>query len=65
MTRTMSEQEPVAMSPVEDLDEEEGLPALNEEPDNEPDDSAEYVAGESQDREGTEVPEVDKHPEDD
>jgi len=47
---------------AEDLDED--LPALNEEPDNDPDDSSTYVAGETQDREATERPAVDKHPED-
>jgi hypothetical protein len=45
-------------------EDEEDLPDLNPEPDNEPDDSAPYVAGEAQDREGTERPAVDKHPED-
>jgi len=43
---------------------EENVPELSDEPDNDPDDSSEYVEGETQDREGTERPEVDKHPED-
>lgn len=45
-------------------EDEEDLPEPNTEPDNDPDDSAEYVSGETQDREGTERPDVDKHPED-
>lgn len=44
---------------------DEDVPALVEEEDNEPDDSSEYVeVPEVQDSEGTERPEVDKHPED-
>ena len=48
---------------AENLDE--ALPEISEEPDNEPDDSAEYVAGETQDREATEKPAVNKHSEED
>jgi hypothetical protein len=59
----------VSESPLGDSTEavqaNEEVPELVDEPDNDPDDSAEYVAGETQDREGTERPEVDKHPEDD
>jgi hypothetical protein len=39
-------------------------PPLSDEPDNEPDDNAELPEVEFQDREGTERPEQDKHPED-
>ena len=53
---------PGDVPPAEEADEE--VPELVDEPDNEPDDNAEYVEGETQDREGTERPEVDKHPED-
>jgi hypothetical protein len=45
-----------------EVDEE--VPELSDEPDNAPDDAAEYQAvPEAQDPEGTERPEVDKHPE--
>lgn len=44
--------------------EDQEVPDLADEPDNDPDDAAEYVEAEAQDREATEVPEVDKHPED-
>lgn len=44
--------------------EAEEIPDLVDEPDNDPDDSAEYVEVETQDPEGTERPEVDRHPED-
>ena len=46
------------------IEENEEVPELVDEPDNDPDDSAEYVETEVQDREGTERPEQDKHPED-
>lgn len=39
-------------------------PATNPEPDNDPDDTAEYPEVEFQDRDGHERPEQDKHPED-
>lgn len=42
----------------------EQLPELNPEPDNDPDDTAEYQAVEYQDRQGHERPKQDKHPED-
>ena len=47
------------------LDEhEDELPELSDEPDNDPDDDAEYQEpDEVQDAEGTERPETDKHPE--
>jgi hypothetical protein len=44
------------------LDEE--VPDLSDEPDNEPVDGVELPDVEAQDREGTERPAVDKHPED-
>jgi len=53
-----------AIADAEAIQEEADLPPLNTDDDNEPDDSSEYVAVETQDREGTERPEVDKHPED-
>lgn len=43
---------------------DEEVPDLADEPDNDPDDTAEYQAVEAQDREGTVRPEVDRHPED-
>jgi hypothetical protein len=42
----------------------EPVPELNEEPDNDPDDTAEYPEVEFQDRDGHERPAQDKHPED-
>jgi len=42
----------------------EEIPDLVDEPDNDPNEAAEYVVAETQDREGDERPEVDKHPED-
>jgi hypothetical protein len=57
----------VSESPLGDAAEtaaDEEVPDLVAEPDNDPDDAAEYVAGEVQDREGTDRPAVDKHPED-
>jgi hypothetical protein len=39
-------------------------PELSTEPDNDPDDTAEYPEVEFQDRDGHERPEQDKHPED-
>lgn len=43
---------------------DEEVPELVDEPDNDPDDSSQYVVTEVQDHEGTERPERDKHPED-
>lgn len=57
----------VSESPLGDSSETteaEEIPDLVAEPDNDPDDAAEYVEPEVQDREGTERPEHDKHPED-
>lgn len=58
----MSESSPGDAAEVIETDEE--VPNLDDEPDNDPDDTVEYQAVEVQDREGTERPDPDKHPED-
>lgn len=51
--------------PTEEFDDslDPDVPDLSGESDNEPDDSAEYPEVESQDEEGTEVPDQNKHEE--
>lgn len=49
---------------AETVEADETVPDLVEEPDNDPDDSAEYVDADVQDPAGTERPTRDKHPED-
>lgn len=46
---------------VQDDSEDPDVPDLSEEADNEPDDNAEFVVETTQDPEGTEVPDVNKH----
>ena len=62
IARIQVSESPLGDAPeVEDVDE--GLPEVSDEPDNDPDDSAEYVAGETQDRAAGERPAVNKHEE--
>jgi hypothetical protein len=59
----MSESPEEAIADAEAIVDDEDLPELNTDPDNDPDDSAEYIVGETQDREGTERPAQNKHSE--
>ncbi len=49
---------------AEAVETDEEVPELSDEPDNEPVEGAELPDVEVQDREGTDRPAVDKHPED-